>query len=77
VAVIQLDQSPSMKKGKENQDLYAQPLTAERLFVWHSALFPTARSGMRLITVGAWRPVAAGPMQVVAGRNEVLNLANG
>jgi Fic family protein len=46
---------------------YAQPLTAERLFSWHAALFPTARSGMRRITVGAWRPLEAGPMQVVSG----------
>ena len=27
----------------------------ERLFDWHSALFPTGRSGMQRITVGAWR----------------------
>ena len=43
------------------------PLTAERLFGWHAALFPTGRSGMRRITVGAWRPASAGPMQVVSG----------
>ena len=29
------------------------PLSAERLFGWHSALFPTGRSGMRKIIVGA------------------------
>ncbi len=46
---------------------YAEPLTAERLFAWHAALFPTGRSGMRRITVGAWRPASAGPMQVVSG----------
>ena len=46
---------------------YAEPLTAERLFGWHAALFPTGRSGMRRITVGAWRPASAGPMQVVSG----------
>ena len=46
---------------------YAKPLTSERLFGWHAALFPTGRSGMRRITVGAWRPAAAGPMQVVSG----------
>lgn len=44
-----------------------QPLTSERLFGWHAALFPTGRSGMRRITVGAWRPADAGPMQVVSG----------
>ncbi|OUC56136.1 cell filamentation protein Fic [Sphingobium sp. GW456-12-10-14-TSB1] len=46
---------------------YAQPLTAERLFGWHAALFPTGRSGMSRITVGAWRTADAGPMQVVSG----------
>ena len=46
---------------------YAQPLTAERLFNWHASLFPTGRSGMRRITVGAWRPADIGPMQVVSG----------
>ena len=46
---------------------YAQPLTAERLFSWHASLFPTGRSGMRRITVGAWRPADIGAMQVVSG----------
>ncbi len=46
---------------------YAEPLTAERLFGWHASLFPTGRSGMRRITVGAWRPAEIGPMQVVSG----------
>jgi Fic family protein len=44
-----------------------EPLTEERLFGWHSALFPTGRSGMRRITVGAWRTEQSGPMQVVSG----------
>lgn len=44
-----------------------QELTAERLFGWHAALFPSGRSGMRRITVGTWRPAEAGPMQVVSG----------
>jgi len=43
------------------------PLTQERLFVWHSALFPTGRSGMRRIVVGAWRTKDSGDMQVVSG----------
>jgi Fic family protein len=34
---------------------YGQPLTAQRLFDWHAALFPTGRSGMSRINVGAWR----------------------
>jgi len=46
---------------------FEQPLTAERLFDWHAALFPTGRSGMHRITVAAWRPAEAGPMQVVSG----------
>lgn len=46
---------------------YAEPLTEERLFGWHAAMFPTGRSGMRKIIVGAWRDDADGPMQVVSG----------
>jgi Fic family protein len=46
---------------------YQDPLTVDRLFAWHSALFPTGRSGMRKITVGDWRSLSAGPMQVVSG----------
>jgi Fic family protein len=46
---------------------YDQPLTAERLFSWHAALFPTGRSGLTKITVGAWRDDGAGPMQVASG----------
>jgi Fic family protein len=42
-------------------------LTAERLFGWHASLFPTGRSNLKKITVGAWRDAAAGPMQVVSG----------
>ncbi len=46
---------------------FDQPLTAERILGWHAALFPTGRSGMSRITVGAWRTGEAGPMQVVSG----------
>jgi len=46
---------------------YADPLTEERLFGWHSALFPTGRSGMRKIVVSDWRDDKSGPMQVVSG----------
>lgn len=46
---------------------YEAPLTAERLFGWHAALFPTGRSGLGRITAGAWRPEEAGPMRVVSG----------
>ncbi|MBI3514091.1 MAG: Fic family protein [Proteobacteria bacterium] len=43
------------------------PLTNERLFDWHAALFPTGRSGMTRIRAGAWRDDTSGPMQVVSG----------
>ena len=46
---------------------FAQPLTAERLFGWHAALFPTGYSGRVRITVAAWRTDTSGPMQVVSG----------
>ena len=46
---------------------FAAPLTKERLFDWHAALFPTGRSGMTQIIVGEWRDDANGPMQVVSG----------
>jgi Fic family protein len=46
---------------------YQMPLTQERLFAWHAALFPTGRSGMSRIIVGGWRDATSGPMQVVSG----------
>jgi len=46
---------------------YDSPLTAERLFNWHAALFPTGRSGMHEIIVGDWRDDNKGPMQVISG----------
>ena len=46
---------------------YTDELTADRLFNWHAALFPTGRSGMHKITVADWRTPEAGPMQVVSG----------
>ncbi len=46
---------------------FSKPLTKDRLFDWHAALFPTGRSGMHKITVGGWRTVEAGSMQVVSG----------
>ena len=72
-----LDFGDSVKSSREVEGVvemmldatqkYAEPLTAERLFGWHAALFPTGRSGVRRIAVGAWRPSSAGPMQVVSG----------
>jgi Fic family protein len=46
---------------------FKKPLTDERLFGWHGALFPTGRSGLNKIKVGAWRDATSGPMQVVSG----------
>ncbi len=42
-------------------------LTAERLFGWHAALFPSGHSGRFKITVADWRKDTTGPMQVVSG----------
>ncbi len=42
-------------------------LTAERLFAWQAALFPTGYSGLARIRAGAWRDDARGPMRVVSG----------
>ncbi len=47
---------------------YKNELIDERLFGWHAALFPTGRSGMHKIVVGAWRDnTKDDPMQVVSG----------
>ncbi len=46
---------------------FAEPLTEDRLFAWHSALFPSGRSGIQKIQVGSWRKDATGPMVVVSG----------
>ena len=43
------------------------PVTKERLFGWHAALFPMGYAGLSRINVGAWRDDAGGPMQVVSG----------
>ena len=46
---------------------FSAPLSENRLFGWHAALFPTGYSGLARIRVGAWRDDASGPMQVVSG----------
>ena len=47
---------------------FREPLTVEKLFGWHSALFPTGRSGMYKIVTGKWRENdSTDPMQVVSG----------
>jgi Fic family protein len=44
---------------------FKDPLTKERLFSWHAALFPAGYSGLTKIEVGKFR---TGPMQVVSGQ---------
>ena len=46
---------------------YQEPLSQERLFAWHAALFPTGGSVLTPITIGSWRSDLSGPMQVVSG----------
>jgi Fic family protein len=43
------------------------PVSKERFFGWHAALFPTGYAGLSRINVAAWRDDARGPMQVVSG----------
>ncbi len=47
---------------------YDKPLTRERLFAWHAALFPTGYSGIHKINVGMFRDDQDGRMQVVSSR---------
>jgi Fic family protein len=44
----------------------ADPLTHERLCAWQASMFPDGRSGLRRITVGAYRAHEE-PMQIVSG----------
>lgn len=46
---------------------FDQPLSKDRLFGWHLAMFPEGRSGNYIITAGNWRIDSTGPMQVVSG----------
>ena len=47
---------------------YQRVLSADRLFGWHAAMFPTGRSGMYKIVVGGYRDNKSDdPMQVVSG----------
>ncbi len=46
---------------------FGEALTMERLFAWHASLFPTGRSGMTKIRVGAWRDDLGDTMEVVSG----------
>lgn len=46
---------------------YSQPLTEQRLLVWHQGLFPSQEGRAFPIRAGAWRDDARGPMRVVSG----------
>ncbi len=46
---------------------FEKKLTKKRLFNWHSALFPTGKSGIFKIIVGDWRKDTKGRMRVVSG----------
>lgn len=46
---------------------YEKELTADRLFGWHAALFPTGYSGLHKIRVAGWRDDREGPMRVISG----------
>lgn len=65
-----------LRRAKENRDVegivdvvldashrWREPLTAERLFLWHSKLFPTGWGDAGRISVGKWRE---GPIEVVS-----------
>lgn len=46
----------------------AAPLTVSRLHTWHASLFTQPQPPVQPLTVGDWRTVDSGPMQVVSGR---------
>jgi len=67
VAVVDRNVEGVVEMMLDATQQYEQPLTAERLFSWQSALFPAGRSGLSKITTGAWRTGESEPMQVVSG----------
>ncbi|MBS1702987.1 MAG: Fic family protein [Armatimonadetes bacterium] len=52
-----------------------QPLTADRIFNWHAALFPTGRNAQGRVKVGGWRDDEKGPMVVASqrGKREMIH----
>ncbi len=54
---------------------YELPLTEERIFNWHAALFPTGRNAFGQLKVGSWRDDAKGPMVVASqkGSREIIH----
>lgn len=51
---------------------YSEPLSLERLFGWHAALFPIGYSGIKKITVAQLRQFD--PMQIVSGQPHKLKV---
>ncbi len=47
---------------------YEEPLSLQRLYGWHAALFPTGYSGLSQIKVAQLRDDLQGAMQVISGR---------
>ena len=45
----------------------AAPLSEDRIFGWHNALFPSGFSGLHPIAVARYRPQEKDPMQIVSG----------
>jgi Fic family protein len=56
---------------------YNEPVTQERLFAWHSELFPIVRNHRPLSRIGEYRDDAEGPMAVQttrgAGREPIIH----
>lgn len=54
---------------------YDRPLTAERIFNWHAAIFPSGRNAFGPVLVGSWRDDAKGPMVVAShhGSREIIH----
>ena len=50
---------------------FIMPVTTERLFGWHTALFPSGRSGVRRITVGAYRTDEVSVVSGAVGKEKV------
>lgn len=48
---------------------YDNPLTSERIYNWHAALFPTGRNALGPVKVGGWRDDSKGPMAVVSEKH--------
>ncbi len=47
---------------------FNQEITTERLFNWHSSLFPAGRNSFTTIAVAQWRKPENEPTQVISGR---------